>query len=107
MVDYTCLENRDWGLGKKYFHSFIVNCVHGVRVEKCKKHSCGQRDASLLGKGKIPNLSPFPLPLFPTSARSLLLTVGFDSKPSFFEVFYDLYFNIYGFCDDWQLTIDY
>jgi hypothetical protein len=26
----------------------------------------------LKGKGKIPNLSPFPLPLFPTSARSLL-----------------------------------
>ncbi|MBD2609893.1 hypothetical protein H6G94_01145 [Nostoc punctiforme FACHB-252] len=32
----------------------------------------GKRDASLLGKGKITNLSPFPLPLFPTSARSLM-----------------------------------
>jgi len=26
-------------------------------------------DLILKGKGKIPNLSPFPLPLFPTSAR--------------------------------------
>ncbi|OKH41347.1 hypothetical protein FACHB389_05095 [Nostoc calcicola FACHB-389] len=26
----------------------------------------------LKGKGKIPNLSPFPLPLFPTYARSLM-----------------------------------
>ncbi len=38
----------------------------------CFLDSCGQRDTSLLGKGKIPNLSPFPLPLFSTYARSLL-----------------------------------
>jgi hypothetical protein len=40
-------------------------------AQECKKHCCGQRDASLLGKGKIPNMHPlsrlllevYPLPL--------------------------------------------
>jgi hypothetical protein len=29
------------------------------------------------------------------------------NKATFFQVFCDLYFDIYGFCDDWLLTIDY
>ncbi|BAY75488.1 hypothetical protein NIES25_19330 [Nostoc linckia NIES-25] len=36
-------------------------------LQKYFLYSCGKR---LKGKGKIPNLSPFHLPLFPTSARS-------------------------------------
>ncbi|OKH24058.1 hypothetical protein FACHB389_30140 [Nostoc calcicola FACHB-389] len=31
-----------------------------------------EKGLMLKGKGKIPNLSPFPLPLFPTYARSLM-----------------------------------
>jgi len=40
-------------------------------LQKCFLQEVG-KGKRLKGKGKIPNLSPFPLPLFPTSARSLL-----------------------------------
>jgi len=45
----------------------------------------------------MPNaLCPMPFALCPT-----------PNKATFFQVFCDLYFDIYGFCDDWLLTIDY
>jgi len=48
---------REKGKGFKYIRPL---------AQECFLHSCGQRDTSLLGKGKIPNmhpLSPAPYPL--------------------------------------------
>ncbi|PHJ96794.1 hypothetical protein VF09_36040, partial [Nostoc linckia z9] len=58
------------GKGFKYIRPLAQECKKHL-AQECKKHCCGQRDASLLGKGKIPNMHPlsrlllevYPLPL--------------------------------------------
>ncbi|PHJ71913.1 hypothetical protein VF03_19195 [Nostoc linckia z2] len=49
-------------------------------LQKCFLQEVG-KGKRLKGKGKIPNLSPFPLPLFPTSARSLVYSQASRRRP--------------------------
>jgi len=72
LIFLTNRQERQERQGKSFREFGAASQRNGIRVQKRFLHSCGKSDASLLGKGKIPNLSPFPLPLFPTSARSLL-----------------------------------
>jgi hypothetical protein len=48
----------------------------------------------LKGKGKIPNLSPFPLPLFPTYARNLMCRNLQEFSQNIFDIILHLIVDI-------------